>query len=304
MPAPIQASGLSGLRLRDPFILPDAAAGLYRLYGTTALGGREEAPGGFGMWTSRDLVAWDEAHPVLPRMAGPAAADFYWAPEVHAHQGRWYLFGSFGVGLDMLKPKAHYTAVYAADTPAGPFVQHAPAPLTPAGWNCIDGTLHVDARGHPWMVFVREWTQTLDGEMHAVRLSDDLRQPVGPPQLLFRASEAPWSLAQHSEYGEGYRVTDGPWLHRTADGSLLMFWSSFGAGGYLTGVARSVSGEVTGPWLQSPEALPLPDSGHAMTFRTFDDQLLLLLHSPNQPGHERARLRRLREVPGGLELAR
>ena len=293
---------LADIQLRDPFILPDRAAGLYRLYGTTALGGPMEAPDGFSVRTSRDLVNWSEPRSVLPRNIGPAKADFYWAPEVHRHGGRWYLFGSFGVGMNVVHPQSHYTAIYAAHSPEGPFAPHSAGPITPLGWRSIDGTLHVDGQGQPWLVFIREWTQTIDGEMHAMPLSQDLRQPAGPPRLLFRASEAPWSLVQHSEYGDGYRVTDGPWLHRTIAGTLLLLWSSFGRGGYVTGVARSESGVLTGPWVQAPEPLFARDGGHPMLFHTFDGRLIMALHAPNRPGHERVRLLSVQEKTEGLVL--
>ena len=34
-----------------------------------------------------------------------------------------------------------------------------------------------------------------------------------------------------------------------------MLWSTFGKGGYLTGIARSMNGEVTGSWVQAPAPL-------------------------------------------------
>jgi beta-xylosidase len=294
---------LADIQIRDPFILADAATGLYRLYGTTALGGPEEAKQGFVVRHSRDLVIWSEPQCVLPRTTGPLEADFYWAPEVHFYRGRWYLFATFGHGMSLLKPRARYTSIFAADSPDGPFLPHSDGPVTPLGWLGIDGTLHVDREQRPWLVFCREWVQTRNGEVHALPLSDDLRRPAGEGRLLFRASEAVWSLAQKSELGDGYRVTDGPWVHRMATGALLLLWSSFGRGGYLTGVAHSPSGDITGPWLQSSEPIFARDGGHGMTFRTFDERLLLLLHAPNRPMQERARLLPLREEPGGFSLA-
>ncbi|MBP6506441.1 MAG: family 43 glycosylhydrolase [Opitutaceae bacterium] len=294
---------LGEIQLRDPFILADAASGIYRLYGTTAMGGPMEAPDGFSVRTSHDLHMWSEPKSVLPRPAGPADADYYWAPEVHFYQGRWFLFGSFSAGLNILKPRARYTAIYVAPTPDGPFVLHSDGPATPLGWRSIDGTLHLDREARPWLVFIREWTQTIDGEIHAMPLSADLRRPSGPPQLLFRASEAAWSLAQKSELGDGYRVTDGPWLHRTAAGVLLLLWSSFGQGGYLTGIARSTTGAITGPWVQSAAPLYAHDGGHPMLFRTFSGQLLMALHTPNRLMLERVRLLPVRETADGLALA-
>lgn len=294
---------LADIQIRDPFILADAASGLYRLYGTTALGGPEEARHGFVVRHSRDLVIWSEPQAVLPRTTGPLEADFYWAPEVHHYRGRWYLLATFGHGMSLLKPRARYTSIFVADHPDGPFLPHSDGPLTPLGWLAIDGTLYVDGDGQPWLVFCREWVQTRNGEIHAQPLSRDLKRPAGEAKLLFRASEAAWSLAQKSELGDGYRVTDGPWLHRTAAGALIMLWSSFGRGGYLCGVAHSPSGDVTGPWLQAREPLYTRDGGHGMLFRTFDRRLMLVLHAPNRPMHERARLLPVQETADGLVLA-
>ncbi|MBX3751778.1 MAG: family 43 glycosylhydrolase [Opitutaceae bacterium] len=293
---------LSAIQLRDPFILPDPAAGLYRLYGTTALGGPMEAPDGFVVRTSPDLRQWSAPRPVLGRSAGPAGADFFWAPEVHAYRGRWYLFASYGAGMNVVKPRAHYTAIHVASTPDGPFAPHSDGPVTPLGWFCIDGTLHVDGTGQPWVVFVREWTQVVNGEIHALPLRPDLRRPAGEPRLLFRASSAPWSLVQKSDFGEGYRVTDGPWLHRTAAGTLLLLWSTFGRGGYITGIARSLSGDILGPWEQEPTPLYADDGGHPMLFRDFKDRLTLALHAPNIPLRERVRLLPMEETAEGLKL--
>lgn len=295
--------GLSAIQLRDPFILPDPAAGLYRLYGTTALGGPMEAPDGFVVRTSPDLRQWSAPRPVLGRSAGPAGADFFWAPEVHRYRGRWYLFASYGVGMNVVKPRAHYSAIHVADTPDGPFAPYSDGSVTPLGWFCIHGTLHVDRTDRPWVVFVREWTQVVNGEIHAMPLSPDLRRPAGEPRLLFRASSAPWSLVQKSDYGEGYRVTDGPWLHRTAAGTLLLLWSTFGRGGYVTGFARSLSGDILGPWEQEPAPLYANDGGHPMLFRDLKDRLVLALHAPNIPLRERVRLLPLKESGDTLRLA-
>lgn len=293
---------LTDIQIRHPFIVADRGEGVYRLYGTSSLGGRTGAPQGFVVRQSRDLKNWSEPKSVLSRITGPQEADYYRAPEVHGYAGRWYLFGSFGHGVSILKPQARYTQIFAADSPDGPFVAHSDGPVTPLGWMGVTGTLHVDREGRPWLVFCREWVQTRDGEVHAMPLTTDLRRSAGDSRLLFRASDASWSHAQDSNLGKGYRVAEGPWLHRTAAGTLLMLWSSFGFGKYLTGVARSTSGEVTGPWVQSSDPLYPHNGGHAMLFRTFDDRLFMVLHAPNIVGEERARFRLLKETGDDLEL--
>jgi hypothetical protein len=105
------------------------------------------------------------------------------------------------------------------------------------------------------------------------------------PKVLFRASEAPWAYALK---GRGGYVTDGPFLYRAQDGALLMLWSSFGKDGrYCIGTARSVSGALCGPWVQSEEPLYSGDGGHGMLFRGKDGKLYLAIHRPNKTPFER-----------------
>lgn len=159
----------------------------------------------------------------------------------------------------------------------------------------------MDASNQPWIVFCHEWVQVGDGEICAMRLSDDLVSAVDAPQLLFRASEAPWAHELNSKGRKGY-VTDGPWMHRLSSGELLMLWSSFGTGGYTVGIARSASGDILGPWQQLPDPLYVGDGGHCMVFRTFDGQLHLAYHRPNPTPDERPYFVPLREHQSSLEI--
>lgn len=85
-----------------------------------------------------------------------------------------------------------------------------------------------------------------------------------------------------------YYVTDGPFLHRCQDGTLLMLWSSFKNGMYAQGIAVSESGEIKGPWVQNKDPLFQSDGGHGMIFSTFEGQLKLAIHAPNDTPKERA----------------
>ena len=67
--------------------------------------------------------------------------------------------------------------------------------------------------------------------------------------------------------------------------------------------ARSTTGAITGPWVQSPAPLYAHDDGHPMLFRTFAGQLLMALHTPNRLMLERVRLLPVRETADGLALA-
>ena len=155
----------------------------------------------------------------------------------------------------------------------------------------LDGTLYVSRDGQPYMVFCHEWVQIQQGTICAVALSDDLREPIGEPQLLIRASDAHW---EHPR--KDMMVTDGPFLHRSADGSLLMIWSSFTKDNrYVTVVCRSDNGEIDGKWSYLPGFLCQGDSGHGMLFTDKNGQLTLSLHSPNNSPDERPVFHAVRE---------
>lgn len=286
----------SDIHIRDPFVLPSIAEMQYYLYGTTGSDAWTNSASGIDYYTSPDLQRWEGPFPAFRPLVGFWADRNFWAPETHIYRRRYYLFASFKA-----EGVCRGTQILAADSPRGPFLPISDGPVTPRDWECLDGTLYEDAHNQPWMIFCHEWVQVGDGEICTVRLSDDLKSAVEEPRLLFRASEAPWSQEINSKGRKGY-VTDGPWLHRLANGELIMLWSSFGMGGYTVGVARSVSGEILGPWQQDPEPLYAGDGGHCMVFRTFDGQLMLAYHRPNPSPDERPYFIPLRENRSSLEI--
>jgi beta-xylosidase len=284
------------IHIRDPFVLPIASEGRYYLFGTTGPEAWTPTASGTDYYTSTDLQNWDGPFPAFRPPAGFWADRNFWAPEVHAYNGRFYMFMTFKAdGV------CRGTQILSADSPRGPFVPLSDGPVTPRDWECLDGTLFIDDHAQPWMVFCHEWVQIGDGSICAVRLSQDLAAPVGTPHRLFTASEAPWALELNSKGRRGY-VTDGPWLHRLDSGALLMLWSSFGTGGYTVGMARSDSGDILGPWVQIPEPLYAGDGGHCMVFRAFDGQLHLAYHRPNPTPDERPYFVPLRERESLLEI--
>lgn len=53
------------------------------------------------------------------------------------------------------------------------------------------------------------------------------------------------------------------------------------------GLAKSLSGRLIGPWLHEKEPLFAQDGGHGMLFHTFEGELRLALHRPNETPFER-----------------
>lgn len=261
------------INIRDPFVL--VAENGYYLYGTRGPDCWGPADG-FDVYFSTDLDEW-EGPTVCFRNDGTFWADRnYWAPEVHVWQGAYYMFASF-----KHPDRRRGTAILKADRPEGPFVPWSDGPVTPKDWECLDGTFYVSRDGKPYMVFCHEWVQAGDGEICAVPLTDDLSAPAGDPFLLFHASDAPWGKTMHHSSGVNGQVTDGPFLWRTQDGSLLCLWAGFSEEGYTEGVARSDNGEITGRFVQL-EPLFRKDGGHGMIFRDRRGQLYLTVHTPNE----------------------
>jgi beta-xylosidase len=275
------------IQIRDPFVVPVASEGRYYLYGTTDTNPWNARGHGFDAYTSSDLEEWDGPFQVFRPGDDFWGTHDFWAPEVHPYDDAFYMFATF-----VSPTRKRGTQILRSESLLGPFQPISDGPITPTDWHCLDGTLHVDGNRQPWIVFCREWVEVHDGQICAMPLDGDLRRPIGEATVLFRASAAKWTEPRARRDGSGVvdaRVTDGPFLHRTSDGTLLMLWSSVGKTGYVMGYARSVSGSILGPWIQSEAPLIYADGGHGMIFRTFDGTLQLAYHSPNNTPEERFR---------------
>ena len=281
----------SEINIRDPFVL--VHGGQYYLYGTRGPTCWGEADG-FDVYVSRDMEEWAGPAECFHNDGAFFARRNYWAPEVHCVDGAFYMLASFkGEGM------CRGTAVLKSESPLGPFRLHSDGCITPAEWECLDGTLYQSRAGEHYMVFCHEWVQAGDGEICAVKLNGDLSKAEGKPFLLFRASEAKWVRAvRHSSGKVGY-VTDGPFFHRMQDGTLLLLWASFSEGGYTQGVAISDNGEIDGKFVQG-QPLFEKDGGHGMLFRDLQGQWFLTLHSPNEYLQERPCFFPVKEENGRL----
>lgn len=263
--------------IRDPFILP--CNGKYLMTGTMQ---PDEGKRGIYGYLSEDLENFSG-----PILLFDPPEDFwgdrdFWAPEIHHYKGRYYMFVSF---RSLSRRRA--TQVLVADDPIGPYKPMSQEAHTPEKWHCLDGTLFLDEEGVPWMVYVREFVQMVDGEMYVQRLSDDMTHLEGEPVRLFCATWAPWCVTNEEggmpfENQSGGYITDGPFVFTLPGGGLGMLWSSFCASGYCQAFCYSTSGKITGPWKQMDKPLYEHDSGHGMLFMDFEGKLKLVLHNHNR----------------------
>lgn len=267
---------LDSIVLSDPCILPDRATMTYYMTGT---GGK--------LWKSKDLRYWDGPYTVAE--TDPASwmgpEPMIWAAELHPYKGKYYYFATFTNpdvkigsfrGNEIERRACH---VLVSDKAEGPYRPMEDKTYLPAEKPTLDGTLWVDTDGKPYMVYCYEWLQTWDGTIEKIELKPDLSGSMGEGQLLFRASDSPWSREVIDGDTVASKVTDGPYLFRTQTGRLGMIWTSWIYDVYTQGVAYSESGTLDGPWVQEEQPITPPNFGHGMLFRTFDGQLLMSIHS-------------------------
>lgn len=276
---------LTAMHLHDPWIVADKTTKTYHLFTRNEVAMTGDKRLGTMVYTSRDLKHWSKPKLafVLPDTVWAKAGS--WAPEVHAWKGKWYLFTTFhdsAAPLGRNGARATYrrgTVLAVADRIDGPYtLVRGGEPIAPKELMTLDGSLYVDPKGKPWLVYAHEWWQTTVGTMEAIPLTDELAA-AGPPRVLFRANEAAWVVGQKQPDGDTVYVTDGPELYRSKTGKLLMLWSSYGKKGYVEAQARSTSGGLEGPWEQLG-TLVERDSGHGMLFHSFEGKLMMIVHRP------------------------
>lgn len=308
---------LTEMRVHDPWILAEKSTHTYYLYTAAGAGQTGQRRTGTFAYKSRDLATWEGPFVVFvcpdDSWADPKVGA--WAPEVHAYNGRYYLFTTLhnpAKPLPTLVPSRpnlmRATMIAVSDSPDGPFALiKKDSPVTPPDFMTLDGTFYVDPAGRPWMVYAHEWIQKIDGTIEAMPLKDDLSAAAGDPILLFKGSDAPWLNEQAVPSARtAHYVTDGPELYRTRTGRLLMLWSSyerngFGRDGYVETVARSRTGDIRGPWEQLPP-LVRNDSGHGMLFRSFEGQLMLVIHQPFQ--NARGKIYEIEDLGDSLRVSK
>lgn len=273
---------VSDIHIRDPFVL--LYDGKYYMYGTRGSESFSEHATGLDVFVSADLENWEGPFEVFKRKKDFWATRDFWAPEVHIYNDRFYMFVSMKSCT-----KHRGTQILVSDNPKGPFEPISEEPITPRDWECLDGTLYVDEEHKPYIIFCREWTQTGNGEVYSVRLSDDLRIPIETPNLLWKASDykGAINIAENPEIES--KVTDGPFIYKSSNGELLSIWSTMNSKGYCELISKSDNGKISGKWQVEQKPLFEGDGGHGMLFRDKEERLMFVMHYPNVRGEERAK---------------
>jgi hypothetical protein len=301
--------------LQNPYVLADQTTETYFLYAQNNPSLSGDASPGTMVYQSQNLLDWSSPTKVytVPNGGWADPNGSAAAAEVHRYGGKYYLFATLQnsntlvaaaqqapgfngySGSDIWQNQtARATIIAVADLPLGPFIDlNSDSPLTDPALMVVDGTLHLDPDGTPWMVFAQEWIQQPNAVMAAVQLTGDLSAAAAAPIWLFNGNNAAWlndplygtvppggSLCNTLQ-NPPYSVY-GPELYRTPNGSLVMLWSGYRQNytEYVQTQALSVTGNVRGPWQQlSP--IVTGHKGHGMIFQALNGQPMLILHNNN-----------------------
>lgn len=277
------------INIRDPFVLKEGDT--YYLYGTRAKNFGTDV-GGFDVYTTNDLINFSKPKVCFNSEKWGMNRGVNWAPEVHKYNNEYYMFATFtkenGLrGVYILK----------SDKPDGEFNPHSQGAVTPDEWECLDGTLYINRKNEPYLVFCHEHTQIIDGTVCYIKLSDDLTHSIGEPVYMFSGSTPEW--ADKKPEGKHY-ITDGPFMYRTVSDELLLIWSTSVKHKYAQCVARSDNGEIDGKFIHLPPIIT-NDGGHGMIFKT-DDKLMLTFHRPNLTRLERPAFKELIDTGNDIKI--
>jgi beta-xylosidase len=263
----------------DPFAF--RAEGSYFLVGTTS---EHE---GFQIYRSGDLAHWQRVGWALRKTPGFWVKDLFWAPEVRAYRGRYYMVYS---GLLTGEKEAKLRLGLAvSDRPEGPYA-NLYTPWFDAGYGAIDGDIFIDVNGKPYLFFSRNGSEKgyAYGKIYGVALAADLSKPLGAPKLLLQASQ-PWELV-HAKVN---RCNEGPTVFQH-NGLYYMTYSANDTSTPAYGIGYATAKSPLGPWkkaasnplLKTMPGTGISGPGHNSIVASPDGkELWIVYHTHADPAH-------------------
>lgn len=232
---PVRTSDGAVVRVADPFVFRHE--GTYYMIGTT------RQHNGFDCYTSPDLVNWTFTSAAYTKPEGHFGVSAFWAPEVCAYGGKFYLtYSACNSSRRLL------SALAVSDRPEGPYTD-LHAPWFDFGYNAIDCHIFVDHHQSPYLYFSKNASRPgfSSGENYVIPLSRDLSKLIGEPRLVGEASQA-WELWDwtRNRGNEGVFV----FAHR---GKYYLTYSANNTTGPHYGVGYAVANHPLGPWIKGDE---------------------------------------------------
>lgn len=245
----------------DPYVLY-VPGDKYYMYGTG--GGAKK---GFSAYSSADMVNWKpEGQVYFGNNKNGWAEKDYWAPEVYAKNGKFYMFYSAHWKVNPNNELENYKiGVAIADKPTGPFIDMQNKPIFDPGYPIIDANVLFTDNGktylyysrcaykHPVQSEVADWAQQKgwfkeieESWVYGIEMKPDFSGVIGEPVLLLRPpvtigdKQAEWESRSVTSNEVNRRWTEGSFIFKKS-GTYYMMYSAnyFGGKNYAVGYATS-----------------------------------------------------------------
>lgn len=295
-----QSLPTAAIHVGDPFALKVDSA--YYLYGT------RNTNTGFQVYRSSNLQQWDSLGYAYTRTEESWGERAFWAPEVLAYRGKYYLTYS---AIGAVDSTGFQLCLAVADRPEGPFTDlHTPW-ITYPEWKTIDAHIFVDTDDKPFLFFNRVGIKGQDKQMYGiiyvVELSDDLSHPLTEPVEVVRSSQ-PWEAADPA-YNSN--ANEGAYVFREGD----TYYLTYSSGHYKSpryGIGVATAKKPLGPWkkssrnplLSTDPAKNISGPGHCSITTSIDGERRYIVYhvhaDPDNPGPNRTvRIDELEVIHGG-----
>jgi beta-xylosidase len=253
----------------DPYVLY-VKGDRYYMYGT---GGGAKM--GFAAYSSTDLVNWKPEGQVYfasnPNGWSDSTAAWegaYWAPEVYATNGKYFLFYSAQWKENPTREEENFRiGVAIADKPTGPFIDLYNKPIFDPGYPVIDANVFWDDNGKVYLYYSRccykhavesevaSWAKAKgwfseieESWVYGVELKHDFSGVIGEPVMLLRPpvsmqdKQAEWESRSVTAREVNRRWTEGSTTFKKRGTYYLMYSANyFGGGNYAVGYATAKS---------------------------------------------------------------
>jgi beta-xylosidase len=278
-----------GVDLADPDVL--LHEGVYYLYATSITNL------GYFVWTSRDLVHWQQQEEMaLSRDHQSWGNSNFWAPDAIHYNGKFYLFyncvGPVGRGR-----MSHRICAAVSDNPLGPF-KEIRGPMLDIGRAVIDAHVFIDAADNnkPYMYYSLDHSENVQpngrqaSELYVVPLAADLLGTAGEPQFCFGASQL-WEGKPKIED----TWNEAPFVFKHRD-TYVMTYSARVFSDPLYAVGYATAKSPLGPWSKAEENPILKKTrrvsgpGHNSVIPSPDGKELFVVyhsHKELEGGHDR-----------------
>ena len=229
------------------------------------------------VYSTRDMVNWEDHGSPLALESFSWADDRAWAPQTIERNGKFYFYipahsklsGGMAIGVAV------------ADRPEGPYRDALGRPLYENGsWDHIDPTVWIDDDGQAWLA----WGNP---RVYLMQLQEDMIHPKGEVQMIDMTEEGFGSpLMRERERGKKYKdgYVEGPWLmQRQKDLWFLLY----AAGGIPEHISYSSAPSPQGPWHY--EGIIMPEGGtgsftNHCGVATFKGHNYFFYHTAHLPG--------------------